>query len=258
MLRYLSRPLSLLRAWGLSLATAASFGAASAGGLQVSPVSLQIANDANADGIWLSNVGDAPMHAQVRVFQWTQKDGADQLTPSTALTVSPPLLEIAPGARQLLRVIRSSSPPAAGTEQTYRLIIDELPVAKPLPELDANAPKKKSAGISFVMRYSLPVFLGDPQDQAIARQLQWTLHKTAQQWRIQVHNGGSMRAQIADLQAVVSGGTSVELRSGLLGYVLPGSTMTWTFPAPAHADAIQSYQAMINEDTQPISVAAAP
>lgn len=258
MLRYLSRSLFWLRAWGLSLAAAASFGAASAGGLQVSPVSLQIANDANADGIWLSNVGDTPMHAQVRVFQWTQNSGADQLTPSTALTVSPPLLEIAPGARQLLRVIRSSSPPAVGTEQTYRLIIDELPVAKPLPEADPAAPKKKSAGISFVMRYSLPVFVGDPQDQPIAPQLQWSLHKSDSQWRVEVHNRGNMRAQIADLQAKINGGTALVLRSGLLGYVLPGSTMTWSFPAPANAGAIQSYQAMINEDTQPISVAAAP
>lgn len=258
MLRYLGRASISLRTIGIAVAALATIGSAFAGGLQVSPVSLQMTNDATADGIWLSNVGDAPMHAQVRVFQWTQKDGADQLTPSTALTVSPPLLEIAPGARQLLRVIRSSAAPAAGTEQTYRLIIDELPVAKAALELDPTAPKKKTAGINFVMRYSLPVFLGDPQDQPIAQQLTWNLRKEESKWTVQVHNRGAMRAQIADLRALTADGASLTLRSGLLGYVLPGSTMTWSFPIPANAGSIQSYQAMINEDTQPISVAAAP
>ena len=116
----------------------------------------------------------------------------------------------------------------------------------------------KLVGINFVMRYSLPVFVGNQQEKPIAKQLSWNLQKDGKQWTVQVHNHGTMRAQIADLQALTASGLSLSLRNGLLGYVLPGSTMAWSFPTPAHAGPIQSYQAMINEDTQPISVVAAP
>ena len=81
-----------------------------AGGLEVSPTSLQLNPQANSEELWLSNVGNTPISAQVRVFTWSQKEGADYLAATSALTISPPLLQMAPGAKQLVRVIRSGPP----------------------------------------------------------------------------------------------------------------------------------------------------
>src|SRR5690625_4670723 len=120
------------RAWLiLLLATAGCAGSlAYASGLQVSPVSLTLQADQNAQGLWLSNTGSSVVHAQVRVYHWTQNGGAKQLTPSRALVVSPPMLAIQPGQKQLIRVIRVGAPPSGpnAVEDAYRLAIDELPI----------------------------------------------------------------------------------------------------------------------------------
>ena len=62
---------------------------ASASGLQVSPVSLTLPATQNAEGLWLSNTGDAVVNAQVRAYRWTQEGGEDKLTPSRGLVISP-------------------------------------------------------------------------------------------------------------------------------------------------------------------------
>ena len=98
----------LLLCAGLLLAGASAW----ASGLQVAPVSLTLQPMQHADGLWLSNTGTDQVHAQVRVYRWTQADGADQLTPSQDLVISPPMLGIGPGDRQLIRVIRIGAPPS--------------------------------------------------------------------------------------------------------------------------------------------------
>ncbi|QNP50060.1 fimbrial biogenesis chaperone [Diaphorobacter aerolatus] len=161
-----------------------------AGGLEVSPTTLQITSQQSADGITLSNVGATALHAQVRVFAWSQQDNEDLLTPSNALIVSPPMLQIAPGSSQLLRVIRSSGAPAPGTEQTYRLIIDEIPATvTPTDAAGSAPPKGLSNSLNFYMRYSLPVFLGDTND-APKTQLTWRVDKAPREWTLTVTNNG--------------------------------------------------------------------
>ena len=47
-------------------------GESAASGLQVSPISLTLQQNQRAEGLWLSNSGDSPVNAQVRVFHWRQ------------------------------------------------------------------------------------------------------------------------------------------------------------------------------------------
>lgn len=75
------------------------------------------------------NAGSNPINAQVRVFHWSQSDYGDKLAASQGLVISPPMLTLAPGGRQLIRVIRTGPPPA--TEDAYRLSINELPPSVP-------------------------------------------------------------------------------------------------------------------------------
>ncbi|WP_313303282.1 fimbria/pilus periplasmic chaperone [Diaphorobacter sp.] len=229
-----------------------------AGGLEVSPTTLQITSQQSAEGITLSNVGDTPLHAQVRVFAWSQKDNEDLLTPSTGITVSPPMLQIAPGASQLLRVIRSTSAPTGGSEQTYRLIIDEIPSPAPLPSGGsgtAGAKKasgtKSSTALDFYMRYSLPVFVGDTNDNAPSS-LTWQLATSPRQWTLSVHNVGQTRAQIADIAAVLPNEERKMLFSGLAGYVLAGQSRSWTISAPDEGQKVIGLEAMINRKVLPV------
>lgn len=233
---------------------------AQAGGLEVSPTTLQITSKQSADGITLRNVGTTPIHAQVRVFAWSQKNNEDLLTTSNGITVSPPLLQIPPGTSQLLRVIRTSGAPLAGAEETYRLIIDEIPATTAAPAAaqaaiaSSEAPKNGAAGgLDFYMRYSLPVFLGDSND-APKTQLTWALQKSPKEWTLNVNNVGVYRAQIADVLAVLPDGSKRVLISGLAGYVLAGQSRHWSFPAPDSATKVDHFEAMINRDVQPLHV----
>jgi fimbrial chaperone protein len=205
-----------LRLLGSLLLAAAP--ACAASGLQVAPIGLQLRHDASADALWLSNTGDTLVQAQIRVFHWTQADGQDQLEVSRGLLISPPMLSLAPGQRQLVRVIRSGPAPEA-QEDAYRVVVDELPLPSPA-----------RTGLQFVLRYSIPVFLEPRVAHGKAE-----LHS---RWRdgpdgayLQVSNRGTAHAQLAELYLRDAQGKRTLLKPGLLGYALPGSRMEWVLPA---------------------------
>lgn len=216
-------------------------GAAAASGLQVSPVSLTLQPTQNADGLWLSNTGDNVVHAQVRVYKWTQEGGEDKLTASRGLVISPPMLQLAAADRQLIRAIRLGAPPngAGAVEQAYRVLIDELPVETP-----------GHKGLSFVLRYSVPIFVEPVGTPASAPQLQWALRTDAGKTVLEVANSGGTHAQLADLNFTDASGRRTAVHAGLLGYVLPGAQMRWVLKAPAEALAAGgTWEAMINGTT---------
>lgn len=207
-------------ALALACALAGIGRAAGATGLQVAPTTLTLAAARSADGLWLSNTGAESLHAQVRVYAWTQEGGEDHLAPSRALAISPPMLQLEPGAKQLVRVIRVDAPPT-GNEQAFRLLVDELPLDAPAP---AAEPKPGAAtALKFVLRYSVPIFVAPATP--IAPDLQAHMVAGAEP-TLEVHNAGSEHAQLASL-SLVAKDQRENLTDGLLGYVLPGQTMHW-------------------------------
>lgn len=222
-------------------------GSVLASGLQVAPVLLSLQSTRNADGLWLSNTGDNIVHAQVRVYHWTQQDG-EQLTPSRNLLVSPPMLQLAAGDRQLIRVIRVGPPPngADAVEDAYRVTIDELPIDT-----------RGKTGLQFVLHYSVPVFVQPAGTIAVAPQLQWSLQRDGNQAVLQVSNAGNGHAQLARLIYVDSAGHRSEISKGLMGYVLPKATMRWALKQAASEFGTEgTFEAAVNgvETTQKVSL----
>lgn len=201
-------------------------GVAMASGLQVSPISLSLQAKQNASGLTLSNTGDDVIHAQVRVYQWSQDEKGDQLTVSRGLLASPPIIELQPGEKQLIRIIRASAPPSGigAVESSYRLSIDELPTPS----------AEQKAGLQFALSYSLPVFIQPVGIQQTAPKLQWnyTVQPDGNYVVMRVINSGNGRAQLAKLSIDDASGNTIEINSGLLGYVLPGATMQWMLKVP--------------------------
>lgn len=224
-----SRPLLGAATAALALPSAAPAGA---GGLQVAPVSITVAQDERADGLTLSNMGDSAVHAQVRVYRWSQDRNGDALDPTGALAISPPMVSLEPGGQQLVRVIRTGPPPPPGSaEDSYRIVIDELPV-----ETEAGG------GLKFVLRYSLPVFV-EPARAASPPKLDWKLVNEDGKLAVQVTNSGGMHAQIADVSLRTADGRQTQLAPGLLGYALPGATRLWAtaeaWPEPGPEGSLQ-------------------
>ncbi len=245
MRRLISRLISRPIACAALLACAGAL----ASGLQVAPVSLTLQASQNADGLWLSNTGDSVVHAQVRVYRWTQEGDADKLEPTRGLVASPPMVELAASDRQLIRAIRLVAPPGNGAEEAYRLIIDELPVHDP-----------KQKGLQYVLRYSVPVFVEPAGAPASPPQLQWALRRDGDRTLLEVSNDGGTHAQLADVVYTDAKGKRSDIARGLLGYVLPGARMRWAVRVPAAALADGGrWEAMINGKTdQSVTLAERP
>lgn len=225
-----------------------------AAGLQVSPISLTLAASQQADGLWLTNTGPDPMQVQVRVFAWSQTTQAgDLLAPSTALQVSPPMLALAPGGRQLVRVIRTGPAPEGPDEQAFRVIVDELPVQQPS---SAAAAAKSAGGLTYVLRHSLPVFLLPQGATPSAPKLTWSLGAEQGKAVLQAENRGGTHAQISRVQFTPAGGQPVEVNAGLLGYVLPGAVMRWPLtPALTGLRGAGQWQLQLNGQTETPDIA---
>jgi fimbrial chaperone protein len=149
------RPFLLVALWLLTLMLLSRYALAAT--LQVAPVTLDLDNDQRATAVYLTNSGNTPIHAQIRVYDWTQENGQDRLTQTDAVVSSPAMTSLAPGQQQLVRII-VLQPGARAQEQSYRLVIDELPAEAP----DAS----HRNAVHFLLRYSIPVFIAGTQAPA--------------------------------------------------------------------------------------------
>ncbi|TXD97787.1 molecular chaperone [Psychrobacter frigidicola] len=212
-----------------------------ASGLQVSPTSLSLQARESASGLTLSNSGNDMIRAQVRVYQWLQDEKGDQITPSRGLLASPPMIELKPGEKQLIRIIRAKAPPqgSGAVEDAYRVLVNELPIK----------PANQTTGLQFALSYSLPVFVQPVGVAKTSPQLQWSTHlqPDSKEIKLRVSNTGNGHAQLAGLSFVNTAGDNTNINPGLLGYVLPGATMNWTLKiSPSALTTGGKFKVMLN------------
>ncbi|WP_422059832.1 molecular chaperone [Sphingopyxis sp.] len=195
------------------------------------PVGPVIEADRQAAALWLENPGITPVMLQVRIYTWDQQDGRNVYADQGDVIGTPPIVSIAPGTRQLVRLTRTGAAPEA-IETPYRVIIDEIPAA----DAETMAP---SAAVSFRMRYSLPLFVEgrgagakDKNKLAPAPILVWRIAREGEGSFVELRNTGPVHARLTE---AALGGTP--LASGLLGYVLAGRTMRWPLPEGTRTDA---------------------
>lgn len=228
------------RAWLLVAVTGlAATPPARSGDLRLEPVPLSLHPGEESTTLWLSNTGERPLLAQVRLFSWVQQDGGEVLGATDSLAVSPPLLQVAPHARQRLRLVRLR-PGAPATETAHRLIVEELSAR------DASA----DAGASGRRRYSIPVFTLPATTQAPARLAARIERNAAGEPVLRLRNSGGRHARVAALAFVDAHGKRRLLAPGLAGYVLAGAYKDWPLPAdldvapPGHFEADVDGQAL--------------
>ncbi|WP_000739309.1 molecular chaperone, partial [Acinetobacter baumannii] len=73
--------------------------------IRLSPVTVEILSNQSASSISLYNQSNESTDLQVRVFEWSQNNGQDQLTPTDEIAVSPPFLKLQPNDSYNLRVV---------------------------------------------------------------------------------------------------------------------------------------------------------
>ncbi|MGH6853946.1 MAG: fimbrial biogenesis chaperone [Aestuariivirga sp.] len=204
--------------WILGLLAATAIVAApviaSASSLQIMPINIEVPAPGAASTVTLINSGEDTLNAQIRIFKWIQRNGKDELVPTKDVVTSPPAVKLEPGKKSVIRVVRLGKVPASA-EETYRLIVDEVP--KPL--------KPGQAGVGFSVRHSIPVFFSKPGQDV---DLTWQAALVKGKLVLQADNAGGRRIRLASLAVMNGTGKTIRIGEGLAGYVLGQSSKQWT------------------------------
>ena len=211
-----------------------------AASLQVAPISVAFSPQEKAKEIWLTNTSERPIRAQTRVLIWSQVAGQDQVNPTRDLVASPSITEIKAGEQQLIRIIRIA-PQNTAVEQTYRLLIDELP---------SSAQADAQTGLQLLLQYSIPVFI-QPTDSIAMRNGLTLLNQVNFQYQNQqliVKNNAKSHIRISELTYINPNGERIPLINGLVGYALAGQSMRWDIPESKKILPNGKFEARINSD----------
>lgn len=177
--------------------------------LSVAPTRLELAPDRPAAAVTVTNDGKAPVLVQVETFAWRASPATADLEPTRELLAVPPLLRLAPGEKQLVRVARRSNTPLQ-VEETYRLLVSEVPEGG------------ERGGVRLALRLSLPVFVTPPGARAAPR---WRLHRDHAGLVLEVRNLGTAHLHVREAQILVHG--RVLPVTVAPAYVLAGQTHQW-------------------------------
>lgn len=227
----------------MSVALAAATPAAAQSSVVIWPVDPQITQTEQSTALWLENRGLQPVTLQVRSFGWDQAKGDDHYSDQDAVVSSPPIAQIGPGQRQLVRIIRRQ--PDNDGEHAYRLLIDEL------PQGPATGGGAVSASLSVQMRYSIPLFTYGGAHSVIPHLSARVDMADGKRW-LTVTNDGTGHARLTDLRVHGNAGNFM-VKAGLIGYVLPGATMRWQLPDDIAARA--TFTVAVNGTDQSLGLA---
>lgn len=186
--------------------------------LRVAPVLLDLKAPTAASSLRIWNDAKTSINVQVRIFRWTQQNGQDVYTAAQDVVASPPMTQLKGGAENLIRIVRLSKAPLRA-EESYRVIVDELPPAG----------KPQSGTVNLVVRHSIPVFFS-PASTGDAEPA-WKVTPQGNGYRVSVSNTGAKRIRIANLMLSGSNGQALARQQGLVGYVLGGSAASFVVPA---------------------------
>ena len=144
------------------------------------------------------------------------------------------------GEAQVVRLLLRARP--GDTERAYRVVVDELPLAR------------GGGNVRMALRATLPAFAAP--SGAAAPQLHWRVRRQGDRTQILASNAGSRRSRVDELAVVLPDGQRVAPRPiGQLPYVLPGAERRWLIerPGPSHL-AGKSLRVVAKTDAGPVEV----
>ncbi|MCH8493132.1 MAG: fimbria/pilus periplasmic chaperone [Idiomarina sp.] len=198
------------------------------------PVRPVIDAGSDATPLWLENRSDKPLTLQIRVLDWEHGEHGQRYALQSAVISSPPLVKLAPGERQLVRLY-NRVPVASGQEKSWRVLIDEIP--------DRTEESSDSdSGVRFQVRYSLPLFAYGPGAinpaslsstalrDLVASNVSWNIANYEGKPHLYITNHSSFNWRIDSLTIHGKNSGSTRIGEGLQGYLLPSATRNWEIP----------------------------
>lgn len=181
-------------------------------GLTIYPVTIQLSGGERAAVLTIQNHTDTDTTFQIRAFSWSQHNDQEQLVPTDAILVSPPLWTVAAGKEQVVRLVLRQ--PAQDREASFRILFDQI------------LPPPKPGSVNFALRLSIPVFV-EPTAQAPPH-LVWSIERS---YLVAVNEGGR-RETVRDIAVSTPDGRALQIEKGESPYVLAGATRRWRIVTP--------------------------
>jgi fimbrial chaperone protein len=194
---------------------AISGGGAAGQTIAVVPVNIFFVPGQSTATLTVTNRGTEETAIQIRPYVWNQAEGNDQLDATRALIISPPIVSIAAGATQLVRLLLRQ--PAADKEATYRILLDQIP------------PPPKTGIVHVVFRLSIPIFSQPPK--RAAPHVQFHVECADGEIYLVGTNDGSRHEVIRDIELSTSNGNKMKADARLSPYILAGATRRWHIAA---------------------------
>ncbi len=186
-----------------------------AGQFSVSPVRIFVTPKDRTTAVTVTNEGDVELVMQADAYAWRQTAaGEEVLTLTEDVVVSPPILKLAPRGKQVVR-LAVLAPAQPGKQQTFRLIVREIPEVKP-PEPGAQ--------LRIAVAFSMPIFVTQPGAAAnLVCDLKQLTVSVAQ---ANCQNNGTAYVQATEVKLVTTNtlaGDEVLASDNTAVYLLPGT-----------------------------------
>ena len=189
---------------------------AEAGSFMVDPTRIELGADQMSATLVIRNDDQEPTVIRVESRAWRQKDGEDIYEATSEILITPPVVTVAPGSEQILRVALRR-PLDGKKELSYRIFLLEVP----------PPPRPGFRGLQVALRISLPVF-ALPAAGATSKTA-WRLAYQAKEHalRVDLANTGDAHMQMQEFSLSAPGrDTPLAIRQSVQ-YVLAGQSYTW-------------------------------
>lgn len=190
------------------------FAPAVAGTFQISPTLAEVPADASTATFRLINPMSTPLTVQVEAVRWRQQGNESSFGKADDLIIVPPLVRIAPGKTQLVRIAHRNRDKSV--EMAYRVRFHEVP-APPPPGF---------VGVQTALKLDVPLFFSPTSSRG---ELEWHAERNPDgKLELSISNTGTRFARFAEIE-LQKGGKATGRMQGPL-YVLPGNTRELEFP----------------------------
>ena len=192
-----------------------------AGSLRVVPIKVFLDDRSTTASLTLTNEGEENVTVQLHAKSWDQDDqGIDIYAETDDIVFFPKIVTLEPATERIIRVGYQGDS-TQGSEKTYRLFVQELPVSDP-----------GEMTLRFAITFSIPIFV-----MPAVRSRDFSITDVSQErggLRVAVSNAGKTHVSVEEVRArgLDTAGYQVystELRGW---YVLSGKTKTYELTIP--------------------------
>jgi fimbrial chaperone protein len=184
------------------------------GTFTVNPVRIQVSASRPNAILQVTNHEDEPVTFQAHVVQWRFDGQKEVYTDSNEVMLNPPIATVGPHQTQFIR-LGLRRPVEGPDEESYRLIVEEVPQAKP-----------GFRGVQTILRMSIPIFA--VPKAATSAHVEWQASRTSDaRLRLVATNRGNAHIQIKSLEVTGAESPDGYLKGNALTYLLPAQQREW-------------------------------